>query len=250
MTVLEIVGLLVAIVTVLITLAKEWQVVSTRCREMTNWLASSLRRLGPSFRPGRRALLIGVAGIAALAIFQLYRRRDHRPADPQTPKFTSEKVPSETELATNSIFVAHKASHVIHHIEICAGHLPSELNRVPVNEFNETYIIHRSKRFKILEYVVQQGADEKAVQLLSAALDQSPTTIHLYDALLRVLGKLKRYEEIHNELNSASQTLTRQLNSHQRGSTSYKHIEKALAQLRLRIQQAQRRADRTAIGVH
>ena len=102
--------------------------------------------------------------------------------------------------------VANTGSRVIHHLDVCASHLPLAVNQRPPQEGDE---IHESLRIKILEVLAMQAwSDKERVESLFLAIEHDPCALRVYDQLIRILGKLKRYDTIHNTLRLAIDEVT------------------------------------------
>jgi len=168
-------------------------------------------------RLSRRRFLI-VSGGAALVVFgfrQLWLRL----------RAVSELRIRSDELVTNV------ASGVIHHRRLCAGHLPSQRHRARVTDTIQTGAIHQSMSASILEELAKDANDnEQATIYLKHAIEQSPASLRLYDRLVRIYGRQRRYQQIHKLLEDGL------------ASAKQKELPRIVSGFEMRIAKAKERA--------
>ena len=101
-------------------------------------------------------------------------------------------------MLTSKRLVTNSRSKVTHHFDACKFHLPLPANQRATQAGDE---IHESLRVKILEILaIGSWHDEERVELLFLAIEHDPCAMRIYDRLIRVLGRLKRYHKIHTTL--------------------------------------------------
>jgi len=78
-------------------------------------------------------------------------------------------------------------------------------------------------------------------------LRMNPTSVHIYDKLIKLLGKIKRYESIHLLLKSAEDDLSQSLAEKKWGTKEHKKYLKALQHIQGEKEKALRNARNRAI---
>ena len=237
----EIAGVLTALIGLLITMLIEWQKLSARLRLIGNRFIAKLEeaRSWQSSR-SRRIFLISTVtgGLLAMGCLGLAWLRNWGAEVPGVfYAITRKRAP----------LVINSRSGVIHHMVFCATHLPLPGNCRAPSTLNKEDHFHRSVKGRILEVIAADRQDEEAVQLFLLALEGQPTTMHLYDRLIRILGRLKRYESIHLLLEHAHKTLTVSRDAYRPGTRVFRQYAKAVQAIELRQEQARRRARAVAL---
>jgi hypothetical protein len=103
--------------------------------------------------------------------------------------------------------------------------------------------IHGSLAPRIVTELSLELPPEKSLLLLKEVIDRHPTSVHLYDLAIRLYGRLRRYDEIHEMISGSIAGLEAFLpqvkNPRQRLA-----IVRTVAQLRSREASARTRASR------
>ncbi|QSZ42346.1 hypothetical protein GJV85_09590 [Sulfurimonas aquatica] len=77
---------------------------------------------------------------------------------------------------------------------------------------------HKTKKVHILSELSKNLSAEDAIEILLLAVNNNPTSVHIYDKLIKLLGKLKRYTSIHLLLDDATKKLSAELRLLKRGN--------------------------------
>jgi hypothetical protein len=144
--------------------------------------------------------------------------------------------------------VVNKKTQVIHDAEICQGHLPSPKNRLHAL-IPDTAHYHSDRAVRILVELARHAPDEEAVRILLLAKDLRPSAVHVYDMLIRVLGRLKRYESIHLLLSDAERVLVERMAGEVRGSQRFRELMRAKEAIIMRRRFVNARAARAAMRI-
>jgi hypothetical protein len=151
------------------------------------------------------------------------------------------RIARGARLSISRLAVVNKKTNVIHEAEICQDHLPSATNllrsRIP-----PTARYHGDRAVHILTELARQAPDEDAVRLLLLTKDLNPTAVHIYDMLIRTLGRLKRYESIHLLLNDAERVLSELIAAEVQGSKRFLELMRAKEAIRMRRRTVNARA--------
>lgn len=135
--------------------------------------------------------------------------------------------------------IANQRTGVLHHQEACADHLPSASNRGAASRLRTPHY-HTAHDVFILTEMAKNVSDEDAVELLMHARILRPSAVHVYDALIRVLGRLKRYESIHLLLRDGERELESLMATTQPNSKRYHELRRAKdALVRRRMKRSQ-----------
>jgi len=107
--------------------------------------------------------------------------------------FASSKVKSIINqlISDASQLVINKKSGVIHHKMFCRNHLPISKNIINDLSLAHGIRFHQSKKVSILSSLSEQVSAEDAIEIILLAVENNPTSVHLYDKLIKLLGKLK-----------------------------------------------------------
>jgi len=144
--------------------------------------------------------------------------------------------------------VINKKTGIIHHKELCAGHLPIDKNISDSNYHSSKIRFHKSKKIPILDLISQNKSSEDAIEILLLAAEESPTSVHIYDKLIKLLGKVKRYESIHLLLKSAEDELIQILLGKKWGTKEQKKYQKALKHIQGQKEKLLRNARNRAVA--
>ena len=137
-----------------------------------------------------------------------------------------------------SELVLNKNTGVVHHKKICADHLPREKNLCQNLSSSQISHIHQSKEIYIAETLSKTAEDAYKEKLLIEAIKNSPTSTHLYRPLIRLWGKNKEHERIHEFLEASVDYMKGLLGMPNISARVEKKYRKAL----LEIMQRQNRA--------
>jgi hypothetical protein len=103
-------------------------------------------------------------------------------------------------------WIANRKTGVLHHELYCLGHLPAEANR-STGPSAVGAPLHRTYQVLILEAEAKRARDERryddAARLYTEAIQLSPFSFHLYDAVTKIYGQQRRYEETARLLHGA-----------------------------------------------
>jgi len=145
-------------------------------------------------------------------------------------------------LPRGKMLVVNSKSGVIHHKEQCADHLPKTINQASVYQLASSSRFHGSKKVEILGDLTDSVSAEDAIELLLLAVDDNPTTVHLYDKLVKLLGKIKRYESIHLILANGKSILLSKQAKLAVGTKKYNEYTRAIEHINLQQEKANERA--------
>lgn len=143
--------------------------------------------------------------------------------------------------------IINKKTGVIHHKKLCSGHLPIDKNVADSNYNSSKIRCHKSKKVPILDLISQTRSAEDAIEILLLAAEGNPTSVHIYDKLIKLLGKIKRYESIHFLLKSAEDELSQSLAEKKWGTKEHKKYLKALQHIQGQKEKVLRNARNRAI---
>lgn len=139
-------------------------------------------------------------------------------------------------------WVGNSQTKVLHHIEACADHLPDPAHAV-YGDQAASFCVHQDHLRRIHEAIadrqIASNDDEGAIRNLRAAIAASPLSIHLYDRLIHVYGRLKQYDAIPALLAEAEQVAARQQPASERQRL---HVDRFKAAVLTRVERTQRRA--------
>jgi len=144
--------------------------------------------------------------------------------------------------------VVNKKTQVIHDATIYQEHLPSVKNRLHAPIPNTAHY-HSDRAVRILVELARHTPDEEAVRVLLLAKDLRPHAVHVYDMLIRVLGRLKRYESIHLLLSDAERMLLDLMAVEVHGSQRFRELMRAKEAIIMRRRFVNARAARAAMRI-
>jgi len=104
------------------------------------------------------------------------------------------------------------------------------------------------KKVSILDLIAQTRPTEDAIEILLLAAEGNPTSVHIYDKLIKLLGKIKRYESIHLLLKSAENDLSQILSGKKGGTKEHKKYLRALQHIQGQKEKALRNARNKTIA--
>jgi hypothetical protein len=149
---------------------------------------------------------------------------------------------------TEKNLVINKKTGIIHHKKLCSDHLPIDEN-VADSKYNSSKIrFHKSKKIPILDLTAQEKSAEDAIEILLLAAEGNPTSVHIYDKLITLFGKIKRYESIHLLLKSVEDELSEILSGKKRGTKEHKKYQKALRHIQGQKEKTLKNARNRAIA--
>jgi len=154
-----------------------------------------------------------------------------------------------TFLPNSDMLVVNKKTGVIHHKILCKKHLPKSRNIDNNIIFNTKLKFHGTKKVEILTTLSKNINTESAIDVLLLATENNPTSVHLYDELVKLLGKVKRYESIHLLLSDVERKLTDELKFIRKGTREYKKFAKALSHIQLQKSKSLNRARYKALKI-
>lgn len=167
----------------------------------------------------RRKFLIGSTSIVGITIWNLFNI-----------PFINRKIKTFMFLflPNSNKLVINKNTGVVHHEIFCKNHLPKEKNRKLDNKISSKVKFHESKKIQILNNISQNISIEDSIQVLLLAVENNPTSVHLYDKLIKLFGTIKRYESIHLLLNDAEISISNKIITLNNRTKEYKRYNKAL----------------------
>ncbi|MCD4668730.1 MAG: hypothetical protein K8R44_09170, partial [Sulfurimonas sp.] len=167
----------------------------------------------------RRKFLIGSTTIVGITIWNLFNIPF---INRKIKTFIFLFLPNSNQLVIN------KNTGVVHHEIFCKNHLPKEKNRKLDKKISPNVKFHESKKIQILNKISQNISIEDSIQVLLLAVENNPTSVHLYDKLIKLFGTIKRYESIHLLLNTAERDISNKINMLSSKTKEYKRYNKAL----------------------
>jgi hypothetical protein len=145
--------------------------------------------------------------------------------------------------------IVNAKSGIIHHKTLCADHLPAENNILSGAKLISESKFHGSHKVGILTKITENVSAEDSIEILLLAAEDNPTSVHIYDKIVKLLGKLKRYESVHLLLESAESNLRKIANEKTLGRKERKKYEKAIVHVRLQRKKAKERARYSALNL-
>lgn len=189
----------------------------------------------------RRNFLIGLTSITALIIWQA-----------MNTKFLSLKIKRFLflYLPTGNQLIVNKKSGIIHHTQICKDHLPKKNNIGNNVDFTKKVKFHKTKKIQILNQLTENVSIEDSIEiLLLLATSNNPTSVHLYDKLIKLYGEIKNYGSIHLLLSNAEIIISNKLRVINKRTKEYKRYTKALTHIKLQQEKALDRARYKALNL-
>lgn len=148
---------------------------------------------------------------------------------------STESIPYSKDLVVNAI------TGVIHHKRVCAGHLPKMANQRSITDVAMSVRFHASQVGSIYEALASISEADSATKYLEQAIQESPTRLHLYDRLVRIYGRHRRYEHIVPMLQCGLKYVRSRLTDSDVNSKQQTALKRAVAQFEARIECANRR---------
>ena len=142
-------------------------------------------------RQDRRQFLIASATGTSIAVTQLCGL---------TPEVIGKNLDRwSLKESTAAKLIVNANTGVIHHRDVCAGHLPALKNQVKVANYTGEHWLHNhfDSRFKMIDAIADRLTQEDEITFLQSVIKRQPFAVHLHSRLRKVLGRAKRYEEIH-----------------------------------------------------
>lgn len=224
-------GVLGVIVTVLLNFDSLKKTLRNKDVKKIQQKISLTRRV---FIKGIAAVVVGFAGWGVLQL---------KPVKEVVKRSLYYFLPQGKNLIVNS------KSGVIHHKILCSDHLPSKKNISNASELAVNSRFHETHKVAILSKITEGVSSEDAIEILMIATEDNPSSVHVYDKIVRLLGKLKRYESIHLLLENAENRLAVISNMQTAGSKQQRKYEKAIAHVKLQREKAKIRAKHAAFNV-
>lgn len=181
----------------------------------------------------RRKFILGSALFGIIGIYNLFRVEFF---EKNIKKILFLFLPNSNQLVVN------KNTGVIHHKKFCKNHLPKEQNSLENIRISPKIKFHTSKKIQILNHISEDISVEDSIQVLLLAVENNPTSVHLYDKLIKLFGKIKRYESIHLLLSDAQRQLLDKISSSNIKTKEYNKYKKALKHVKLQKKKALERA--------
>ncbi len=231
----DFIALLIALITLAVSILINWK---TLKKSIKHDDFASLRNSFMSIK--RRQFLVASTTVVGIGTWVLLRSNS---VNEKLKKLFLNFLPN------NDMIVVNKKTGVIHHKILCKKHLPKSNNINNYITFNTKLRFHKTKKVAILTNLSQNTNAENAIDVLLLATENNPTAVHLYDALVKLLGKVKRYEVIHLLLNDAERKLTDKLIFIRKGTKEYKKITKALLHVQLQKSKSLNRARYRALKI-
>lgn len=231
---LQFLGLIVALLGVIVAILINWKEIRKTLKR------NDIKSIRDKISPTRRGFIksVGAVSIALLSwgLLQV------KPVQESIKKTLYYFLPQGKNLVVNS------KSGIIHHKELCADHLPSSKNQRASSVLTPKTKFHGTHKVSILTKVTEGVSAEDAIEILLLAVEDNPTSVHIYDKLVKLLGKLKRYESIHLLLENAENSLKLSSVQIKEGSKERKKYEKAISHIQLQREKARQRAVYSAIN--
>ena len=216
---------IVGIAVGLVTLIKEWGVISSAIRKITTkvWRISIAK-------PSRRKFLItAVAGSVLTVTFFAF---------PNLRNKIEIELTSKDKKITKNVLLKNKMTGVIHHVGACSDHLPKDAEQIEIPEQLNVETIHKSKQQHIASIILSGITDSKAEELLVAVITKNPTSTHLYKYLIGYWGREKMYDKIHEFLEANISYLNSKLRVNAGNPKLLKKYAKAISELEQRQDRA------------
>lgn len=158
----------------------------------------------PSDRLSRRAVVGGVL-VASTALLTLAIRWG-------LDRFWGETVGPSSRLGSDDLIV-NPSSDVVHHAVACKNHFDAITTKESLGNLSVSDVrLHTGYQHYILELLadeaVEDGDFDTAIARLNAAIEARPFAYHLYDRLIKILGRLRRYDDIDQLLGNALQMVS------------------------------------------
>ena len=228
---------LAALIAVTITILLNWKALKKFLNSYH--FSKSKRKIANVKTISRRKFIIIGASITSFIFWGLIHYR--------LAKKELNKI-GDTFFNGNRNLTINKTTGIIHHRKLCSDHLPIGKNVTDFNNSTSNIKFHKSKKVPILDLLTQNRNAEDAIEILLLAADGNSTSVHIYDKLIKLLGKIKRYESIHLLLRDAEDDLNQALLEKKSGSKEYKKYQKALRHIQMQKEKVLSNARIRAFG--
>lgn len=213
---------LAALIAVTITVLLNWKALKTF---FNSYRFSKNKHKIPNFKTVSRRKFIIIGALITSFIF--LGLMHYRSAKKKLNKIFDTFFNGDKNLIIN------KTTGTIHHKNLCSDHLPIDKNVIDFANSTSNIKFHKSKKVPILDLLAQNRNAEDAFEILLLAADGNSTSVHIYDKLIKLLGKIKRYESIHLLLRNAENDLNQALLEKKSGTKEYKKYQKALRHIQM-----------------
>jgi hypothetical protein len=228
-------GLFLTFVGIIVAILINWPAIKKNLKR------KDIKEIKEKVSVSKRNLLKGIGAISVGALS--WGLLQVKPVQNSLKKALFYFLPQGKNLVVNS------KSGVIHHKILCADHLPSESNTRSGTQFISKSKFHSSHKVGILTKITENVSAEDAIEILLLAVEDNPTSVHIYDKIVKLLGKLKRFEAIHLLLENADNNLSKIADEKIMGSKEYKKYEKAITHVRLQRRKTRERARYSALNL-
>lgn len=234
-TIAQYISVAIALVTVMVYVLLNWKPLKKA------WNSKDVKKARGKIDEQRRkiikALPVVVAGVGSWGAIRF------------TPIYENLKKGLYYFLPGSNELIINDKSGVIHHKVLCADHLPQKSSNSTPYELAAKARFHGSHKVGILSELTKDVSAEDAIEILLLAVEDNPTSVHVYDRIVRLLGKIKRYESIHLLLENAEGNLLNQLKDIKEGSKKYNEYSKAISHIQLQRKKARERARYSALRI-
>ncbi|MDE8602704.1 hypothetical protein M3I01_007170 [Marinomonas sp. RSW2] len=231
----QLISVAIALAAMMITAILNWKALkrawdSRDVQKARNKVDSHRRKLIKAFP----ILAVGIGGWGIIRFTPIYE---------SLKKGLYHFLPSSNELVVND------KNGVIHHKVLCSEHLPKKTSKSTPYKLAAKTRFHGSQKVGILSELTKDVSAEDAIEILLLAADDNPTSVHIYDRIVRLLGKIKRYESIHILLENAEANLLEKIKDLRTGSKKHKKYSKAISHIQLQRHKARERARYSALRI-
>ncbi len=218
-----IIGIVIAAVSLLITIIIEWKHLQSAARFLKQKTIEIWHKLTGFQRPSmnrRRVLITGLIGITGSILGVGGWKLNFT----DFINIVGHPLPSG--------FLENPKSGVLHYVGTCSSHVPKTKNGWPAASSATLSNIHKQKLVHIAGEVAKYQHGEGVESLLIHAIRSSPTSTHLYKYLVGTWGRKKEYNKIYNFLATNIDYLEQLSISAANNSKQFKRYSKAIVELR------------------
>jgi hypothetical protein len=231
----QFVALMTGIVVALVTILLNW------VKLKKSWRSKDIKNAREKVSVSRRSLIkstgIMAASFAGWGLLQI------KPIKERIERGIYYFLPQGKNLIVN------KRNGTIHHKLICKNHLPKNIDKSSPLSLASNSRFHGSYKVAILSKITEGVSAEDAIEILMLATENSPTSVHLYDKVVKLLGKIKRYESIHLLLDSAERKINELSSQQTKGSKKHKECVKASLHIQKQKEKSRSRARYSALSI-